>query len=263
MRTVLHGVAVALLLFVLQRTPARAGEPGLTVFAAASLSEPFASMASLFQHGSGRVDFNFAGSQQLAVQIEHGAVADVFASADERWMAYVQTRGLLRGEPRIFARNDLVVILPSANPAGVGRLQDLARAGVKVVVAADSVPAGRYARTVLERLADAPEFDADYAERVRRNVVSEEDNVKGVVAKVQLGEADAGFVYRSDVTHALAAKVRTLEIPEPYNVVASYVIAVLKGAHNAPLAQGFVDLVLSAEGQRVLEEHGFIKAAAH
>jgi molybdate transport system substrate-binding protein len=255
---------LALLVLAIQGAPARAGEAALTVFAAASLTEPFTAIQRLFEtrEGSANVNFNFAGSQQLAMQIEQGAAADVFAAADEQSMESLRMRGLLRDAPRDFAHNQVVVILPAANPGRVERLQDLARPGVKVVIAAEGVPAGRYSRGVIEHLAAAPGFEADYATGVRRNVVSEEDNVKGVVAKVQLGEADAGFVYRSDVTNALASKVRVLDVPEKYNVVASYPIAVLKAAPHPLLAQQFVELVVSDEGQRILREHQFMPLTA-
>src|SRR5207247_7756162 len=133
---------------------------------------------------------NLAGSQQLAAQIEQGARADLFASADARWMAYLATRDLLDGAPRVFARNRLVVIVPRTNPARIGRLQDLARRGVKLVLGAPAVPVGQYSREALRNLSRIDGFGADYARRVLANLVSEEENVKSVVGKVQLGEAD-------------------------------------------------------------------------
>ena len=154
----------------------------------------------------------------------------------------------------------MVVIPPAANPGQVNRLQDLARPGVKLILAAEAVPAGEYSREALRRLSGAGEFGPDFAARVLRNVVSEEDNVKGVVAKVQLGEADAGIVYVSDVTPAVRRAVRNIPIPDADNVVADYPIAVLAGARHRDAARAFVDFMLSAEGQRLLERHGLLAA---
>ena len=154
-------------------------ESELVVFAAASLSGAFQALGATFEraHPGTRVRFNFAGSQQLAVQLEQGARADLFAPADERWMTYALDRGLLTGPPRRFARNRLVVILPASNPARIARLEDLARGGIKLVIGAEAVPVGGYTRRMLARLAEAPGFPADFARRVLANVVSEEENV--------------------------------------------------------------------------------------
>jgi molybdate transport system substrate-binding protein len=230
----------------------------LTVFAAASLTDAFEELGALFQRGHPgiTVRFNFAGSQQLAAQLEHGASADVFASADQRWMAQVQRLGLAAGEPVIFAHNRLVVVLPAENPARIDRLEDLARPGLKLVLAADAVPAGRYSREVLRNLSGRSGFGPDYERRVLANVVSEEENVKGVVAKVQLGEADAGVVYRSDVTPALGTKLRVLDIPAGANIVASYPIVVLSASGAPGAARTFVELVRGAEGRAALARHG-------
>jgi molybdate transport system substrate-binding protein len=252
------------------RTPATAVQtvdpapPTITVFAAASLADAFGELGRLFEaaHPGTTVQFNFAGSQQLVAQLEQGAAADVLAAADTRSMSRATEAGLVAGEPAIFAGNRLVLIVPRANPARIGRLQDLARSGTKLVMAAEVVPAGKYGRDVLKRLTGAPGFPPEYDRRVLANVVSQEENVKGVVAKVQLGEADAGLVYQSDVTPAVARPVRAFEIADPYNVMARYPIAVLKGARNPEAARQFVDLVSSDEGQRILGRHGFLPAAA-
>lgn len=236
----------------------------LRVFAAASLADAFAELTREFErtHPGLAVQLNLAGSQQLATQLEQGATADVFASADSRWMDHVRVRSLLVGEPHRFARNRLVVIVPQANPGRITRLQDLARPGVKLVLGARAVPVGRYSREMLQNLVRVPGFDLDFARRVMANVVSEEENVRAVAGKVQLGEADAGIVYRSDVTPALARSVRVLEIPAGANVTASYPIAVLRAASQPQAARDFVALVLSPAGQRVLEGHGLIPGNA-
>jgi molybdate transport system substrate-binding protein len=173
-------------------------------------------------------------------------------------MRAVGDSGLLAEPAVVFARNRLVVVLPRKNPAGIGRLQDLARAGVKVVIAAEAVPVGRYTRAALERLAKSPGFRADYAAGVQANVVSYEDNVKGVVAKVQLGEADAGVVYRSDASGSAASDLATLDIPDAVNVIAVYPIARLTSSTAPELARDFVDLVLSMDGQRTLIRSGLM-----
>jgi len=236
----------------------------LTVFAAASLAEAFTDLGHELerQRPGLEVRFNFAGSQQLATQIEQGARPDVFASADERWMRYVADRRLLSGEPAIFARNRVAVIVPATNPARIRRLRDLARGGVKLVLAADAVPVGRYSRVVLQNLSRDRVYGGDFARRVLGNVVSEEENVRSVVGKVQLGEADAGMVYRSDVTPAVARRIRILEIPVAANVLASYPIAPLRESPMPAAAAAFVDLVLSPAGQQTLARRGLTPVSA-
>ena len=245
------------------RSAAAAQHQTLWVFAAASLSDAFTEIAHRLEGQQPGLDvrINFAGSQQLAAQIEQGAAADVFASADDRWMANLRDRGFLAGDSKVFARNRLVVIIPKTNPARIRRLQDLAHGGVKLVLGTDAVPVGHYSRTVLQNLARDPAFGADFATRALRNLVSEEENVKSVVAKVRLGEADAGMAYRSDVTPAVSRYVRILEIPEAANVVASYPIATLKGATAREAGDAFVALVLSPEGQGVFEHSGLLPVA--
>ncbi len=236
----------------------------IQVFAAASLADAFGDIGRDFErsHEGLVVRLNLAGSQQLAAQLAQGAVADVFASADERWMEDVRSRDLLLGEPVPFAHNRLVVIVPRTNPARIGRLQDLGRGGIKLVLGADAVPVGRYSRIALRSLARSPGFGADFATRVLRNVVSEEENVKAVASKVQLGEADAGIVYRSDVGPSIARFVRMFELPEGASPVASYPIALVRGGLEPEAARTFVEFVLSSEGQRILERHGLMPRAA-
>lgn len=245
--------------------PAGAGPTTSTlrVFAAASLANAFGEIARQFEsaHPGFAVQLNLAGSHQLATELEHGATCDVFATADRRWMDHVQSRSLLASDPAVFARNRLIVIVPRTNPARIGRLHDLTRRGVKLVVGAQAVPVGTYSREALQKLGRTPGFPPDFARRVLANVVSEEENVTSVVGKVQLGEADAGIVYRSDVTRPVARFVRAIEIPDSANVIASYPIAVTKIAREPAAARDFVALVLSPEGQRILQRHGLIPAA--
>ena len=261
------GVLLAALALALVPAGAAAATPPrpetLEVFAAASLTDAFTELARALEarRPGLKVRLNFAGSQQLAAQIEQGARADVYAPADERWMSRLRERRLLAGPARAFAWNRLVVVLPSANPGRIGRLQDLARPGVKLVIGADAVPVGRYGRLVLADLDRDPAFGAGFAARALRNVVSEEENVKSVLAKVRLGEADAGLVYRSDVTPALASAVRVLELPAAADVPVPYSIAVVKGARAPAAARAFVDLALSREGRAILARNGFAPPA--
>jgi len=228
----------------------------LTVFAAASLTDAFGEMGKNFEAANPgvAVTFNFAGSQSLRTQIEQGAPVDVFASASGKEMdALVASQFAADGTSQIFLTNKLVVILPANNPAGLQTLEDLAKSGVKLVLAAEEVPVGNYARQALDKMNGS--FGADFKDKVLANVVSNEDNVKQVVAKVQLGEADAGIVYTSD---AIAAPdLKSIEIPADLNVIARYPIAALTKSENADLAAAFIAYVLSPEGQAILAKWGF------
>jgi molybdate transport system substrate-binding protein len=214
------------------------------VFAAASLTAAFGKLGQEFTAANGgtRVTFNFAGSQALATQIRQGAPADVFASADATTMDKVAD---LVGTPRSFASNLLEMVVAKGNPKGVRSLADLARKDLKVVLAAPEVPAGRYARQALD------------ARHVTVRPVSLEENVKAVVAKVALGEADAGIVYVTDLA-AAGPEVEGVGIPREQNVPATYPIAVVKASRRQQRAEAFVALVRSDRGQRVLERYGFL-----
>jgi molybdate transport system substrate-binding protein len=229
----------------------------LTVFAAASLTDAFTEIGAAFDAANPGVTttFNFAGSQALRTQIEEGAPADVFASANKTQMDAVITASLItEGAQQNFLTNKLVVILPSNNPAAVEKLEDLANPGIKLVLAAEEVPVGQYSRDAFDLMNGT--FGADFKDKVLANVVSNEDNVKQVVTKVQLGEADAGIVYTSD---AIAAPdLKTIEIPDDLNIIAKYPIAPLVDSENAELATKFIEYVLSAEGQAVLAKWGFV-----
>jgi len=238
--------------------PALSGE--LTVFAAAHFTEAFQEMkARLEESNPGlSITFSFASATQLRAQLEQGARADVFASGDEKQMDLAREAGLLAGEPAVFAHDRLVVILPRDNPASIETLQNLARPGVKLDLVNENAPAGAYAREFLRRASAASAFGADFEQRALANVVSEEENVKQVVAKVRLGEADAGICLVSDVTTEAASDLLTIKIPDDLNPIAIHVIAVLKDAGDPALAQAFVDYVLSPEGQAILRAQNFI-----
>jgi molybdate transport system substrate-binding protein len=236
----------------------------LTVLAAASLIESFTELGRLFeaQHPNVTLSFSFAGSQQLAQQLDQGAPADVFASASLKYMeAAVTSRRVNQGDAKTFVKNRLVVIFPQANPAGLKELKDLAKPGLKLDLAAKAVPVGQYALDFLDKAAQDAFFGPQFKDLVLKNVVSYEENVKAVVTKVALGEADAGIVYVTDVTAASAEKIGRLDIPDAYNTVASYPIASLSDSKNPDLAKAFVSLVLSPEGQALLAKYGFIPAA--
>jgi molybdate transport system substrate-binding protein len=228
----------------------------LNIFAATSLTDAFTEIGKNFEavHPDVTVMFNFAGSQALRTQIEEGAPADVFASASGKDMDTLITGKFVAEDvPQVFVNNKLVVILPTDNPAGLETLEDLANSDVKIVLAAEEVPVGDYSRQSLDLMNGS--FGAGFKDKVLANVVSNEENVKQIVAKVQLGEADAGIVYTSDAVAAPALK--TLEIPAEVNVIAEYPIAVLAQSANADLAEVFVAYVLSEEGQAVLQKWGF------
>jgi len=234
----------------------------LHVFAAASLTDAFAEIGKNFEavNPGAKVSFNFAGSQQLAQQIGQGAPADVFASANKKQIDLMIKSGqVISGTERIFVRNHLVVIFPKDNPAGLKDLKDLAKPGLKLVLAAKEVPVGGYALDFLAKAAKLPEYTAAYSPTVLSNVVSYEENVKSVLSKVALGEADAGIVYTSDIALD-SGKVGRIDIPDNLNTIATYPIAPIKDSPQADLAQRFVDYVLSAPAQQILVKYGFIGA---
>jgi molybdate transport system substrate-binding protein len=233
----------------------------MNVFAAASLTGAFGEIGQLFEvdHPGVTAVFNFAGSQQLAQQINEGAPADVFASANNEQMNVVIEQGeIVSGTQQIFAKNRLVVVFPTDNPAGLKELKDLGNPDLKLVLAAQEVPVGQYSLDFLEKAVADPAFSATFKDDVLKNVVSYEDNVKAVLTKVALGEADAGIIYTSDVTGEEADKVSHLDIPDELNVIASYPIAPVKDTKNPKLAQAFIDFVLSQDGQEILAKYGFI-----
>ena len=228
----------------------------MTVLAASSLTDALGELATTFQEQNPdtEVRTSFGGSSELLAQIEQGAPADVFASADGDKMDTALQEDLV-DEPQTFARNRPIVIVPRNNPAGIHGLQDLADPGTKLVLAQDGVPIAEYAKKILAN-ADS-EYGGNLEQQVINNVVSREANVRASANRVALGEADATFVYITDVTLDIEDQVEVIEIPKDLNVIATYPIATLKEANNPELAQQWVDLVLSDEGQRLLEEYGF------
>lgn len=237
--------------------PLRAADkPVVTVFAAASLKEAFDAAAPAFTKATGYpVRFSYGGSDMLAAQLLQGAPADVFVSANQQQMKRVLDGGVVVG-PRHFARNRLVVIVPAKGSA-VSTIADLGKKGVKVVLAARTVPVGAYARAAFANLAKDAAYGADFAARVQANVVSEELDVKAVATKISLGEGDAGVVYATDVTPRIAPAVRVLRLPAGSAPEATYPIAVTKNAPNADGARAFVQFITSPAGLAFLKARGF------
>jgi molybdate transport system substrate-binding protein len=246
----------AVLLLPLPADAAAKRNANLKVFAASSLTECFNEIATRFEkaHPHASVELNFAGTPTLRTQIEQGASADVFASADRTHTAALEQQKLLPSST-IFARNELVLVAPAGNEKLSG-FAELAGPDVKIVLADKTVPAGRYAEEVLHKIEAAGIGGGEFAARVKRNLVSRETNVRAVLSKVRLGEADAGFVYRTDAA-AAAGKIRVIEIPDSLNAIAEYSIGVLSRSISLPLANEFMAMVVSGEGQAILREHGF------
>ncbi|MFZ6181981.1 molybdate ABC transporter substrate-binding protein [Nannocystis pusilla] len=227
-----------------------AGKTELHVSAAMSLKEALTDLEAGFEaeHPGVDVVFNFAGSQILAAQIVAGAPADVFASADRAQMERAATSGRMQ-PARVFARNRLVIVAP-ASDASIQGPADLTRPGLRLVLAGEAVPVGAYAREALGR--------AGVRDAALANVVSNEENVRGVLAKVAGGEADAGVVYATDVTGELADKVRTVAFAGADDVVPAYEIAALADSPQQALAVAFVDRVAGPAGAAALGKRGFL-----
>ena len=234
----------------------------LNVSAAASLTASFSEIGKAFEAKNPGVTvvFNFAGSQQLASQINNAAPADVFASANQAQMDAVVQGGRVNASAiKPFVKNRLVVIYPALNPAGIQTLNDLSKPGLKLVLADPSVPVGQYVLDFLDRTVEDAALGADYKDAVLKNVVSYEQNVKAVLTKVILGESDAGIVYTTDAATDLYSKTVQLAIPDRLNGIAVYPIAVINDSAAASTAQAFVDYVLSPAGQVILAGFGFVK----
>ena len=238
------------LLGVLTAAVAACGDNGtagreLTVLGASSLTDSFEEIASAFEaeHDGVDVQLTFEASSALATQIREGVPADVFASADHVNLDKVTGAGLGAGEPRAFASNRLQIVVPTGNPSGVASLADLASGGLDLALCAPEVPCGRYAAQAFANAGlDVPE-------------ASQEENVRGVLTKVALGEADAGIVYVTDVR--ANSDVEGVDLPDEVNVVAGYPAVVLRDAPSPELAAAFVAFLTGDEAQAILRRHGF------
>lgn len=226
----------------------------LRVFAAASLTESFQEIAAAFEetHPDVAITLHFAGSQTLRTQIENGAPADVFASANPAHLDTLHTAGLLHA-PSIFAHNRLLIVTPADNPARIDSAQSLPNAE-RLVVGSAEVPIGRYTRQFLQRA--GAHFGDDYREAVERDIVSHEANVRLILTKVAMGEADAGIVYRTDAK-VRGEQVHSVAIPADLNIRADYPIAVCTGSPHPALARRWVEFVRSSQGQKILAARGF------
>ena len=229
----------------------------LTIFAASSLTNAFSEIGGIIMAANPgtTITFNFAASSALRTQLEQGAKADLFASADTAQLDNAKKSGVIQGDGSLFARNRLVIIVPANNPKGIAAPADLAKPGVKLVLAAPEVPIGNYARQAIKKMAADPTYGADFEAKTLANLVSNEANVRQIVLKIQLGEGDAGIVYSSDLA-LVRNQVQVIAIPEAVNVIAEYPIAIVKGTGNAAGAQAFIDYLLSS-GLSIMQKWSF------
>jgi molybdate transport system substrate-binding protein len=240
---------------------ANAQEPDeLTVFCGAGLTGAFNEIGQLYENTSGlSVNFNFDGIPALRAQIEQGAYADVIVSANLKHMDSLMAEGYIDNDTvKIFAGNKVAIIVPNDNPANITDLTDLAKPGVKILMGTKDLPAGDYTLQVLDKLAADSKYGPAYKEAVMANVVSEETTVNRIVSKVAMGEADAGFAFISDVSPQMVGKVTRIAVPDEYNAVGKFPLGMLKQSKHPKEAQSFIDLVMSEEGQAVLDKYGFI-----
>ncbi len=234
----------------------------LTIYAATSLTDVFEALevAYLENHPETEILLNFASSSTLAAQINAGAPADIFASANETQMSLVvDAERINQDDVHIFAHNQLVLILPADNPAEIESMADLANESILLVLAAEGTPIRAYTDAMLVSYNE--EYGQDFSERVLRNLVSEESNVRQVTTRIALGEADAGIVYQTDAMGDLGQQLITLPISAEHNQLASYLIAMLSDSSNASAAAGFIDFLLSEAARDILIEYGFCSPA--
>ena len=234
----------------------------LTILAASSLTDAFGELGNNFEKQNEGVEVKqtFGASSDLLAQIQQGAPADVFASAAEEEMDAAEKEDLLSGTPRVFVRNREVIMVPKDNPANINSLEDMAKPDIKLVLAAKDVPAADYAVEILGK-AKTEYGDGGFEKDVRSNIVSREADVRASVTRVVVGDADATFGYASDYTPDIRDKVKVIKIPPDLNIIATYPMASLKDAEDPELAEKWVDLVTSEQGQKVLEKWNFEPAA--
>jgi molybdenum ABC transporter, periplasmic molybdate-binding protein len=241
-------------------TQPTAQQTTLTVFTAASLTGAFSEIGEAYtaENPDTVVDCAFDGSQALRTQIEQGASPDVFVSANVKQMKALEAGGFMENDTvAVFLENSLTVIVPADNPANITSLADLARPDVRLVIGTKDVPFGSYTRQVLDTMAADPAYGAAYRDAVMENVISEETAITTVMPKLTLGEADAAFVYRSDVRPNDRSLVRQIEVPAEYNVVAEYPLGILASSEQKTEAAAFIAFVRGPTGSAVLESYGF------
>jgi molybdate transport system substrate-binding protein len=229
----------------------------ITVYAAASLTAAFKDIAAAFEAATpgAKVTLSFDSSSTLETQIEQGAPVDVFASADTTNPDKIVKAGLNAGQPINFAGNTLTIIVPGTGTQVVTDPKQIGEPGTKVVAAGDTVPITKYANQLVANLAKQPGYPADFADQYTKNIVSKEDNVKGVVTKIELGEGDAGIVYVTDAT--ASTKVKQVAVPDDANVPATYAQVAIKASKNLVGANAFMGFVTSPAGQAILAKYGF------
>jgi molybdate transport system substrate-binding protein len=259
------GIMILALLFVAGCTSAGSApapeKKELTVFAAASLSGAMTDIAKVYEsgHPDTRIILNFDGSQALRTQIEQGAHADLFLSANSKHMTALQGEGLIVNDSvKVFTKNKLAVLVPKDNRANITGLLDLATPGIRLVMGTKEVPFGDYTRQVLGKMANDTAYGPEYRNAVMKNVVSEDPVVTALVAKLRLGEADAGIAYASDVSEGDKALVTMLPIPDRYNVIAVYPLGIVQESKVKDQAAAFAQFITSMEGNAILTRYGFI-----
>jgi len=237
---------------------AQAGAPNLTIYGAASLKSAIDQAKTAWEtgHPGSKLTIATDSSAALETQIEQGAPADVFLSADTTNPKKLVDKGLAAAPVTSFAGNQLTVIVPSANPAGIETPADLARPGIKVIAAGDAVPITKYAGQLVANLARQSGYPADFVAAYSANIASKEDNVKAVVAKIELGEGDAGIVYVTDAK--ASTKVATIDVPAGANVPAAYAGVVVKASPNPAAAEAFLDWFAGPDGRAILASFGFL-----
>jgi molybdate transport system substrate-binding protein len=237
---------------------APAGAANLTIYGAASLNGAIDQAKTAWEtgHPGSKLTIATDSSAALETQIEQGAPADVFLSADTTNPKKLVDKGLASGPATSFAGNQLTVIVPSANPAGIRTPVDLARPGIKVIAAGDAVPITRYAEQLVANLAKESGYPADFVAAYGANIASKEDNVKAVVAKIELGEGDAGIVYVTDAK--ASTKVALIDVPAGANVPATYAGVVVKASPNPAAAEAFLDWFAGPDGRAILASFGFL-----
>jgi molybdate transport system substrate-binding protein len=261
------GIMILALLLVAGCTSAGSapapGKKELTVFAAASLTGAMTDIAKAYEAADPdtKIVLNFDGSQALRTQIEQGAHADLFLSANTRHMTALQGEGLIVNDSvKVFAKNKLALIIPKDNPANITGLSDLATPGIRLVMGTKEVPFGDYTRQALGKMVDDPAYGPAYRDALMRNVISEEPTVPSLVAKLRIGEADAGIAFASDVSEGDRELVTSIPIPDRYNVIASYPLGIVQESKAKDQAAAFARFITSAEGNAILTRYGFAPA---
>jgi len=261
------GIIILALLLVAGCTSAGSapapGKKELTVFAAASLTGAMTDIAKAYEaaHPDTKIVLNFNNAAALRTQIEQGAHADLFLSANTKYMTALQDEGMIINDSvKVFATTDLAIIVPNDNRANITGLPDLARPGIRLVMVVKEGPLGDYTRQALEKTANDPGFGPAYRDAVLRNVISEEPTLPSLIAKLRIGEADAGIALESDVSNEDRVFLTAIPIPDQYNVIAVFPLGIVQRSTDKVRAAAFTDYILSPEGAAVLARYGFVPA---